>query len=131
MAELERRYTLKQAVQHFFPEGPFTVSSLRTEIRKGRLVVERIAGKMVVTESAIGGMMQLCRESGSNHASTSGNVQAGAPYGSSSGLDLKKAQDAAKATLKALKENSLGSSLRNTSHRKPAATSNVHRLLTS
>ena len=62
MAELERIYSLKEAVERFLPGGAWTVSSLRTEIRKGRLVAERIAGKLGVTESAVARMRELCRE---------------------------------------------------------------------
>lgn len=130
MSQFERRYTLKQAVDRFFPEGPLTVSSLRTEIRKGRLVVERIAGKIVVTEAAIGGMMERCREDQRGQGFTLEDVAAESESGSSSGWDLKKAQAAARATVMALKENSRVTSQPNTSRRKRVATSNVHLLRT-
>lgn len=61
---MEPVYSLAEAVDRFLPGGVWTVSSLRTEIRKGRLQVERIAGKFGVTESAIEEMRKLCRESG-------------------------------------------------------------------
>ena len=34
---VEPHFTLKQAVDRFFPDGQLTVASLRGEIRKGRL----------------------------------------------------------------------------------------------
>lgn len=130
MSEIERRYTMKQAVATFLGP-PWTVSSLRTEMRKGHLVVERIAGKLAVTESAIRGMLDKCREDALRPASTSSEDKAERRSGSSEASDLKKAQAAARATLKALKESSRASSASGTSRRKPAATSNVHQLRTS
>ena len=47
---LEPHYTLAEAVALFFPRGPLTVSSLRNEIRKGRLRATKPAGKLLVTE---------------------------------------------------------------------------------
>lgn len=130
MSGLERPYTLKQAVAIFLGP-PWTVSSLRTEIRKGRLVAERIAGKLAVTESAIARMRELCRESANRPASTSDTATDEPQCGSSSDSDLNRAQAAAKATLQALKENSLPPLPRNTSRRKQRGASNVLRLPTS
>jgi len=64
---------LRDAVQQFFPHGGMTVSGLRTEARKGRLVIERIAGKDFVTHRAIDEMRRLCRTN-PNLASTSENT---------------------------------------------------------
>jgi hypothetical protein len=61
---LERRYTLKQAFAKFFPDGPITVSSLRTEIQKGRLEYERIAGRICVTQADVAKTLERCREQG-------------------------------------------------------------------
>jgi hypothetical protein len=52
---------LKRAVAIFFPEGGVSVSTLRAEARKGRLVLERIGGKDFVTGEAIEKMRELCR----------------------------------------------------------------------
>jgi hypothetical protein len=41
--------TLVEAVAVFWPDGPLTVRSLRTEIAKASLTAERIAGKDLVT----------------------------------------------------------------------------------
>src|ERR1700691_6017393 len=44
-----------------FPDGSMTKSGLRREAARGRLVVERIAGKDYTTLRAIGRMRELCR----------------------------------------------------------------------
>ncbi len=62
MDEAEHLYTLKQAIERHFPGGAITVAALRTEIRHGRLIPERIAGKFFVTDFAIRRMRKLCRE---------------------------------------------------------------------
>jgi hypothetical protein len=51
--KVERHYTLQEAIEHFFPGGYITGASLRTEIRKGRLRATEVAGKLLVSESAI------------------------------------------------------------------------------
>lgn len=55
---------LKDAVTLFFPYGGLTLASLRTEVRKKRLVVEEIAGKHFVTRRAINDMRAKCRAEG-------------------------------------------------------------------
>src|SRR4029077_11568074 len=62
ISRLEPRYSLKQAVAQFFSNGPLTVASLRTEIRKGHLRVERVAGKVLVTEAAVAEMLEKCEQ---------------------------------------------------------------------
>ena len=66
----DRPYPLARAVELFLGP-PWTVSSLRTEIRKGRLVAERIAGKLAVTEAAIQEMRVRCQEKPKGPGSTS------------------------------------------------------------
>jgi hypothetical protein len=44
-----------------FPDGSMTASGLRRESARGRLVVERIAGKDYTTFSNIARMRELCR----------------------------------------------------------------------
>jgi hypothetical protein len=51
---------LRAAAKLFFPRGGITASSLRTEARKGRLIVTRIAGRDFVTRQAIDLMIELC-----------------------------------------------------------------------
>jgi len=58
---VEPVYSLKQAVERFFPNSPLTVASLRHEIRKGRLQATMPAGKLLVTERALVEMLERCR----------------------------------------------------------------------
>lgn len=44
-----------------FPDGSMTASGLRLEASRGRLVVERVAGKLYTTLRDIRGMRKLCR----------------------------------------------------------------------
>ena len=57
----ERHYTLREAVETFFANGPLTIASLRSEIRKGRLEATMPAGKLLVTERALVEMLKRCR----------------------------------------------------------------------
>ena len=50
---------LADAIEIAFPRGGITVSGLRKEAAKGRLIIERIAGKDFVTLAAINAMMKL------------------------------------------------------------------------
>ena len=52
---------LVEAVRVAFPAGGMTVSGLRKEIERGRLVVEMIAGKQFTTLANIAEMRRLCR----------------------------------------------------------------------
>jgi hypothetical protein len=52
---------LRKAAELAFPGGGMTASGLRREAIKGRLVVERIAGKDYTTLAAIAEMRKLCR----------------------------------------------------------------------
>jgi hypothetical protein len=49
------------AAELAFPGGGMTASGLRKEADKGRLVIERIAGKDFTTLRAIVDMRKLCR----------------------------------------------------------------------
>ena len=44
-----------------YPDGSMTVSGLRREAAKGRLAIERVAGKDYTTLAAIEDMRVLCR----------------------------------------------------------------------
>jgi hypothetical protein len=70
-SSIEPVYTLKQAAQKFFPNGPLTAASLRNEIRKGRLQATMPAGKLLVTESALIEMLAACRVNVSRPTSSS------------------------------------------------------------
>jgi hypothetical protein len=52
---------LKIAAELAFPSGDMTASGLRREADRGRLIVERIAGKDYTTLQAIADMRRLCR----------------------------------------------------------------------
>jgi hypothetical protein len=52
---------LDLAAQLAFPDGSMSASGLRREGAKGRLVIERIAGKDYTTLEAIEEMRKLCR----------------------------------------------------------------------
>jgi hypothetical protein len=46
-----------------YPDGSMTASGLRREANRGRLVIERTAGKDYTTLAAIERMRELCRSS--------------------------------------------------------------------
>ena len=48
--------SLEEAAQVFFPQGPLTVTSLRTAVRRGELAVTRISGKLLTTPTAVAAM---------------------------------------------------------------------------
>jgi hypothetical protein len=52
---------LADAIKHAFPFGGMTVSGLRREADRGRLVIERIAGKDFTTLAEIEAMRERCR----------------------------------------------------------------------
>ena len=106
---VEPHFTLKEAVARFFPGGTLTVTSLRTEIAKGRLLATKPAGKILVTESAIAEMLKSCvvasrrtLSSRNAHARPAGEraSPASATFGSSETERIAKAQAAANMILK-------------------------------
>jgi hypothetical protein len=52
---------LKKAAELAYPDGSMTASGLRGEAKKGRLVIERVAGKDYTTLGAIEEMRGKCR----------------------------------------------------------------------
>jgi hypothetical protein len=115
-----RPFPLARAVELFLGP-PWKVSSLRTEIRKGRLEAVRIAGKLAVTERAIKDMIVRCREKRKDRGYTSESGSIGrASIGSSETVDTKKAQDALLTTLRELSRPSPATSPRSTRRRKQA-----------
>ena len=112
---------LAAAVALAFPQGGMTVSGLRREAARGRLVIMRIAGKDWVTLSAIREMMDKCRVvrevpiSGCARPSQTERQ----PDGSLSTVDAKLAQDALRLKLEKLKESYRNTSSRSMRH--PAA----------
>lgn len=101
-----------------FPDGSMTAAGLRTERDRGRLAVERIAGKDFTTLGAIAQMRKLCRSEPKAPASTSDAGAAKSPLaGSSETAQNRSAQDALLRTLSKLKNGSPTTSLPNTNRR--------------
>ena len=108
-------YTLKQAAERFFPNGPLTVASLRNEIRKGRLQATMPAGKLLVTERALVEMLQRCRVAPSHHDCTLNARSADAvPCGLSATERIERAQASIRATERLLKNILPATSMKNT-----------------
>ena len=105
---------LSQAAALFFPAGGITLQSLRTEIRKGNLIAERIAGRYFVTRQAIEEMRERCRIQPKAQGSTSENGEAVRQPGSYGTPGQKSQLDAAKATASRLKGRSPTTSAGNT-----------------
>jgi hypothetical protein len=109
-----------------FPDGSMAASGLRREASKGRLAIERIAGKDYTTLASITEMRGKCRVEarvpvyGYNQPNEiemgrSSNRQ----HGASATADTSTALAAAKATLKALKTRSAITSPENTKRPEP------------
>src|SRR5262245_52746321 len=107
-----------------FPDGSMTASGLRREAARGRLVVERIAGKDYTTLASIERMRELCRLEAK--APVSGCSQRGEtdmagswnrPSGSSVTAASNEALVSARAKLRRLSERSPTTSPPNTAPR--------------
>ena len=59
--ELNSPLRLSVAAALAFPDGSMTASGLRKEVARGRLIVERVAGKDYTTLANIESMRKLCR----------------------------------------------------------------------
>src|SRR6202049_756497 len=82
-----------------YPDGSMTASGLRREAARGRLIIERTAGKDYTTLGAIRQMRDLCRleargrDCGSGeHAVTEKPGTHTAPFGSSATANIQRAQ---------------------------------------
>jgi hypothetical protein len=97
---------LSIAAKLAFPDGSMTASGLRREALRGRLQVERIAGKDYTTLEAINEMRKLCRvqarELGSTNVSPDIETARSStkPSGSSKTAIAISPQDALRARLK-------------------------------
>src|SRR5258708_7220113 len=113
--DLDTPLRLSVAASLAYPDGSMTASGLRREAIKGRLTIERTAGKDYTTLGAIAEMRKLCRQ-GANPQETHANPRVygsnqhraafratspGKPSGSSRTVDTEKALAAAKAILSA------------------------------
>ena len=119
---------LEVAAALAYPDGSMTASGLRKEARKGRLVIERTAGKDYTTLAAIEEMRALCRVHPKGRDSGSAKpdaTDAGAspipPYTSSETGNINRAQAAAKAIVAELKERSKPTSTPSTRRRRKKA----------
>jgi hypothetical protein len=95
-----------------FPDGSMTAAGLRREAARGRLLIERIAGKDYTTLAHIERMRELCRlhrkEPGCGFAGNAETRRAELPTlrsTSSEMVDIKRARAAAEMTVAKLKES--------------------------
>jgi hypothetical protein len=96
-----------------FPDGSMTASGLRREGARGRLTIERIAGKDFTTLRNIEKMRDICRlyrkEPGCGSAGNAETRRDGLrtpPSTSSETVDIKRARAAAEMIVAKLKESS-------------------------
>jgi hypothetical protein len=129
---LDTPLRLSVAAAIAFPDGSMTASGLRREGARGRLVIERIAGKDYTTLANIDRMRELCRVeakvpvSGCARPNTIDRESSRTPLsGSSKMADTARARDAALMMIEGLKRPSLSTS-RESTLPKPKAGS-VHR----
>lgn len=96
--------TLAEAAAVFFPDGPLSLSSLRTAIRDGDLAITRVAGKILTTPRAIKEMTKPCPAERQNRPdSISASGTAGIRSGSFSTEARKSAQNAGLTTIAELR----------------------------
>lgn len=111
------------AAQLAFPDGSMTVSGLRRERDRARLIVETIAGKEYTTLAAIAQMRTLCRDekrlhvSGFRKSDEKKESSALGQPGSSSITASKLPQDALRAKLRKRKRSSPNTSPANMNRR--------------
>lgn len=100
-----------------YPDGSMTAHGLRKEAEKGRLVIERTAGKFYTTLAAITRMRELCRHN--PKMATERDISSTSPVDSCTDADLKRAQEAAYVVLAAgLQERSRPNSTVGRSHKR-------------
>ena len=87
-----------------FPDGSVTASALRREAARGRLVIERIAGRDYTTLHQIEAMRQLCRVGAKDLDFTLNNAPIVPPSIASDTGDESSALDSARARLQKLKK---------------------------
>jgi hypothetical protein len=104
---------LEIAAMLAFPDGSMTAAGLRREAARGRLTIERIAGKDFTTLANIERMRELCqlhpKELDFGSAGNAETRKAGLrtpPSTSSETVDIKRARAAAEMIVAKLKESS-------------------------
>ena len=113
---------LKVAAEIAFPCGGMTVSGLRREATRGRLMIEVIAGKQYTTLKSINEMREKCRvnpkvqDCGLNRNAGTGQNLSGGRIGSSVTERAKYARVALEKTARTLNVHSPAISPLNTSH---------------
>jgi len=120
--KIEPYYSLAEAAIRFFPGGKITARSLRTEIDNGNLLASNIAGKFVVSESAIAKMVEQkqCRNDNGDRGSTSSARTEKTRRSGSSEMERKqRARAAALASSRPPQESLKDTSPKHTGH--PAA----------
>src|SRR5829696_9068177 len=97
---------LSKAARLAFPDGSVTATALRKEAKRGRLVIERIAGRDFTTMQHIEEMRKKCRVEPRAPAFTSGNGNGPQDRGSGSLSTeiFKSALGAARMNAKKLKK---------------------------
>jgi hypothetical protein len=101
--------------------GAVTVSTLRAEVRRGNLAVERIGKNLFTTPAYIKQMRERCRVQQSHRDSTSARNGMEAKAGSSGTATATDELAALKATATALKNGSLNTSRKSTRQSHPRA----------
>jgi hypothetical protein len=97
---------LATAASLAFPDGSMTAAGLRREAKRGRLVIERIAGKDFTTLANIDCMRELCRVPARELDSTNGGPEremarsSRKQFGSSEMVNIASPQDALRLRLK-------------------------------
>jgi len=94
--------------------GAIKVSTLRAEIRRGNLTVERIGKNLFTTRAYIREMRERCRVQQSRHDSTSEPTRAGERSGSSATAIATDELAVLRTTAKALKGGLLNTSPKST-----------------
>ncbi|MGB6084994.1 hypothetical protein [Parvibaculum sp.] len=94
--------------------GAVTVSTLRAEVRRGNLTVEKIGKNLFTTPAYIRQMRERCRVQQSHHDSTSGRTKTGDQSGSSATGIVTDELAVLRTTAKALKGGLLNTSPKST-----------------
>ena len=123
MERIEKLYTLGEAADMLGDH--VTESSLSTEIKRKNLSYRKVGSKRYVTESDLVEMQNRCLVPAKDQDSISESEKASVQTSGSSGTTARiQAQDAARATFKALKNSSRSTSRPN--GRRPAGKANLH-----
>jgi hypothetical protein len=115
-----------------YPDGSMGTKGLRREAARGRLVIERVAGKDYTTLAHIDRMREQCRlvvkaqDSNCDRPDAAPDVSPIPPPGASSTDDISAAQAAAQIIVEELSGRSRNTSPKNTSRKRGA--DNVIRL---